>query len=187
MREVAVAVTLSEQRIDGERIYSGKILDLEVDRVKLPNGHVTIREVVRHPGAVVVVPVLSGDRLVLVRQYRYPVGKVLLELPAGKLDPGEEPSTCARRELGEEIGMSARRWTPLGSLYTTPGFSDEVLHVFLATDLQPQAGLGPDDDEFLEVSIMPKSEAFALARGGKIHDAKTLAGLFLWQLAARHE
>ncbi len=179
-----MSVTLFEERIDGEDVYSGKILKLEVDRVRLPNGHVTIREVVRHPGAVVVVPVLSDGRVVLVRQYRYPVAQVLLELPAGKLDPGEEPAACARRELGEEIGMSAARWASLGSIYTTPGFSDEILHIFLATDLRPLEGVGPDEDEFLDVTMIASDELVEMARKGQVHDAKTLAGLFLWQLRA---
>ena len=179
-----MAITLVEKRIDGQQVYSGKILNLEVDRVRLPNGHVTVREVVRHPGAAVVVPVLPDGRVVLVRQYRYPAGRVLLELPAGKLDAGEDPARCAQRELGEEIGMSPGRLTPLGRFFTTPGFSDEVLYMFLAEDLTALEGASPDDDEFLEVSIVARDELMEMARGGRIDDAKTLAGLFLWSLVA---
>ena len=176
---------LHEERIDGHLVYDGKVVHLEVDRVRLPNGHETIREVVRHQGAVVMLAIDGEDRVLLVRQYRYPVGRILMELPAGKLDPGEEPLACARRELAEETGMGAREWRRLGTLLTTPGFTDEAIHVFLATGLEPVEGAGPDEDEFLQAVRLPVNELEDLVRRGEVQDAKTLAALYLWRLTGR--
>jgi len=172
---------LLEERIGGQVIYEGKIVRLEVDRVRLPNGHETLREVVRHQGAVVMVALDRDQRLLMVRQYRYPIGRVLLELPAGKLDAGEKPLACAQRELAEETCFAARRWRQLGSLLTTPGFTDEIIHVFLAEELEVVEGAGPDEDEFLEALRIPVSEVMERIANGEIQDAKTLAAIFLWQ------
>jgi ADP-ribose pyrophosphatase len=173
---------LREERISGECVYEGRILDLEVDRVRLPSGAEASREVIRHCGAVVVLPLHDDGRIELVRQYRYPTGAVVLELPAGKLDPGEEPSRCAARELEEEVGWRAVGLHALGSFLTTPGFSDEVLHAFLATPLEPAPDAVPDPDEAIEIVTMTVAEALAACRSGEIRDSKTLATILLAQL-----
>ena len=173
---------LAEEKLDGERVYSGKILDLEVDRVRLPNGTEATREVVRHQGAAVILPLLGEGRVVLVKQFRYPSAEILLELPAGKIDPGESPAECIARELGEETGWRATGIHELGSFLTTPGFSDEVLHSFVATGLEPAPDVTPDPDEAIEIVTMDVGEAKAACRNGLIRDGKTLATFFLAQL-----
>ncbi len=173
---------LLEKKIDGERIYEGRILDLEVDRVLLASGNEASREVVRHKGAVVVLSLHENRRIELVRQYRYPTGTVLLELPAGKLDPGEEPVACAARELAEETGWKPIEIHELGSFFTTPGFTDEVLHAFIATPLEPAPEAVQDPDEAIENVTMTVEEALEACRDGSIQDSKTIATLFLAQL-----
>ena len=169
---------LWEEKIDGERVFSGRILDLEIDRVLLPNGGQALREVVRHRGAVVVLPLLPDGRIVLVRQHRYPTGEVLLELPAGKLDPSESPVDCAVRELEEETGWRAAKTVTLGWFYTTPGFTDEVLHSFVATGLEAVSDHAPDPDEAIEIVTWTVEQAFEGCRDGGIRDGKTIATLF---------
>jgi ADP-ribose pyrophosphatase len=174
-------VELHEHKISGRLVYEGRILDFEVDRVRLPSGVEAEREVVRHKGAVVVLPLHENGRIELVRQYRYPPDEILLELPAGKLDPGEEPRECAMRELAEETGWRAGEIHELGSFFTTPGFSDEVLHAFVATGLEPAPDVAPDPDEAIEIVTMTVDEALEACRDGTIRDGKTLATLFLAQ------
>ena len=173
---------LREEKISGKKIFEGRILDLDVDWVRLPSGTETTREVVRHLGAVVVLPLLPDGRVGLVRQYRYPMADVLLELPAGKLDPGEEPRECAERELAEEIGWRPGKTHDLGWFFTTPGFTDEVLHAFVATDLEPAPEIEPDPDEAIEIVTMPVDELLSACRDGHIHDGKTIAVILLAQL-----
>jgi len=173
---------LREEKIGGERIYQGKILDLEVDRVRMPSGNEATREVVRHRGAVVVLPLHEDRRIEFVRQYRYPMEEVLLELPAGKLDPGEEPIVCAGRELAEETGWKPVEIHELGSFYTTPGFTDEVLHAFIATPLEPAPDVAQDPDEAIDNVTMTIEEALDACRDGTIRDSKTLATILLAQL-----
>ncbi len=173
---------LREEKTSGERIYQGRILNLEVDRVRLPNGGEAEREVVRHKGAVVVLPLHENGRVELVRQYRYPPDEILLELPAGKLDSGEKPSECALRELAEETGWRAGEIHELGSFFTTPGFSDEVLHAFVATGLEPALDVEPDPDEAIEIVTMTVDETLEACRDGHIRDSKTLATLLLARL-----
>jgi len=173
---------LVEKKIDGERIYEGRILNLEVDRVLLASGNEATREVVRHKGAVVVLPLHEDRRIELVRQYRYPMGEVLLELPAGKLDPGEEPVECAGRELAEETGWRPVEIHELGSFFTTPGFTDEVLHAFIATPLESAPDIAQDPDEAIDNVTMTVEEALDACRDGSIRDSKTIATLFLAQL-----
>ena len=173
---------LQEKKIGGECVYKGRILDLEVDRVRLPSGGEGLREVIRHKGAVVVLPLHEDRRVELVRQYRYPTGEVVLELPAGKLDPGEEPVVCAGRELAEETGWNPVEIEELGSFFTTPGFSDEVLHAFIATPLEPASDVAQDPDEAIDNVTMTVEEALEACRDGTIRDSKTIATLFLAQL-----
>jgi ADP-ribose pyrophosphatase len=185
-RDKGVGVTerndLREERISGELVYQGKILDLEVDRVRMPSGNEATREVVRHRGAVVILPLHEDWRIELVRQHRYPTGEVLLELPAGKLDPGEDPIACAGRELAEETGWKPVEIHDLGSFFTTPGFTDEVLHAFIATPLEEAPEVAQDPDEAIENVVMTVDEALAACRSGEIRDSKTLATLLLARL-----
>jgi ADP-ribose pyrophosphatase len=162
-------------------VYAGRVVDLSIDRVRLPNGNITELEMIRHPGAAVAVPVVSIDGVphaLLVRQYRHAAGGWLLEVPGGKLDGPEDPEVCARREIVEEIGMEAGELTGLGSILTTPGFTDERIWLYLARDLQAAAG-GPalEDDEVMELERVPFAEAVSMAVDGRIVDAKTVACL----------
>ncbi|SMB98546.1 ADP-ribose pyrophosphatase [Thermanaeromonas toyohensis ToBE] len=169
---------LEEKCLKSERIYSGKILNLRRDIVELPNGQQASREVVEHSGAIGVVALEGDGRVYLVRQYRYPIGQITLEIPAGKLEEGEDPLDCARRELKEEAGIEAKRWEPLLTFYTTPGFSNEIMHLFLATELSPREA-APDQDEFLQIVALPLEEALEKVRKGEIADAKTILGLLV--------
>jgi len=176
---------LHETRIDGRRVFEGRMISVEVDRVRFADGAEAVREVVRHPGAVVVVPLLSDGRVLLERQFRYPAGLELVELPAGKLDPGEDPLECARRELAEETGHGAASWRLLASFYSAPGFCDEVMHCFLAEGLAPGAQGHTDDDERIELLAVPWAEALAMIDSGAIRDAKSIAGVLLADRARR--
>lgn len=171
---------LREIFLSSERIYDGKMVNLRRDTVRLPNGREASREVVEHPGAVAVVPVLPDGRILLVRQFRHPVGKVLLEIPAGKLDPGEDPDHCASRELEEETGFRAGTLLRKASIFTGPGFTDEVIHLYLARDLE-RTKMNPDDDEFLEPGAYTPEELRRMIREGTVCDAKTISGYFLLQ------
>lgn len=162
-------------------IFEGKVVRLYLDRVRLPNGREAEREVVLHWGAVGMVPVDADGKVFLVRQYRHAPGEDLLEIPAGKLSEGEEPLECAERELLEEIGCRAGRWVKLASFYTSPGFSDEMLHLYLAMDLR-EGEAYPEEEEFLEVVRMNLDEALTLVARGEIKDSKTVAGLALAKL-----
>ena len=155
--------------------YKGIIVDVQTDMVRLSNGAITMREVVKHPGGVCVAAVDEDGLVALVRQYRYPFGTHLWELPAGKLEPGEEPLPAAKRELSEETGLEAEHWTALGALYTSPGFSTETLYLYLATGLR-RGEAHPDPNEFLDVERIPLAELLARIDAGDIRDAKTVAG-----------
>ncbi len=151
-------------------------MNLRVDEIALPHGRTVTREIVEHPGAVVIVALDEEDRVALVRQYRHPIGRHLLELPAGGLEPGEQPLATAQRELREEVGLDAARWTSLGQFFSSPGFANELLYVFLAQDLQ-HAYAEADEDEDISVVRCSLSELYAHPE--QIEDAKSLAALLL--------
>lgn len=162
--------------ISSRTAFAGRIIAVRVDEITLPGGGTALREVVDHPGAVVMAALDDEDRIFLVRQYRHPIARELLELPAGTLEPGEEPLAAAKRELREEVGLEARRWTPLPSFFSSPGFVDERLHPFLAQDLVVVPA-EPDDDEVISVVRYPL--AALREHLDQIADAKTLATLLL--------
>lgn len=162
--------------LESRRIFKGRVVDLSVDRVRLPNGKLCELELIRHPGAAAVVPVDASGNVLLIRQYRYATGGFLLEVPAGKLDPGESPETCGAREVQEETGFRAARLVPMGWIWTTPGFTDEKIWLFLGRDLTP-AEQGLQDDEVLSVERLPLNEAASMALRGEITDAKSIAAL----------
>lgn len=164
--------------LERQAIFEGKVLQLYLDKVRLPNGMEAEREVVMHRGAVAMVALDEDDGVFLVRQYRHAPAADLVEIPAGKLAEGEDPGQCARRELMEEIGYDADDWIRLASFYTSPGFSDEMLHLYLARKLRP-AEAEADEDEFLEIIHVPLVEAISMVSRGEIEDAKTVAGLAL--------
>ncbi len=167
---------LREKQLESEQLFEGKIVRLYRDTVELPNGKTAFREVVRHPGGVIILPIDGEGNVRMVRQFRYPFGRAILEIPAGKLEYGEEPFSAARRELSEEIGATAERWTDLGKLLPTPGFCDEVHHLYLARELT-FGETHPDEDEFLEQVKLPFDEAWAMAADGRLQDGKTVAAL----------
>lgn len=169
-----------ETRLSSQCLYDGRVVRLELDAVRLASGLETQREVIRHPGAVVIVPLTDDGRVVLIRQYRYAAGRTLLELPAGTLDhPGEEPQAAAERELLEETGHRAREWRRIAGFFSAPGFCDELLHCYLALGAQPAGEAAPDPDETVETVLLPLSAAQTMARRGELADAKTICGLLL--------
>jgi ADP-ribose pyrophosphatase len=159
--------------LESRTVFEGRVLGLDVDRVRLRNGRVSELEVVRHPGAVAIAAMTPDGDVLLVRQFRYATGDWLLEVPAGKLDPGEEPAAAAARELEEETGYRAGRLEPMGWVWTTPGFSNETIHLYLALDLEP-ARQALEDDEVLTVERLPLGEAVERALDGGLHDSKSV-------------
>lgn len=159
-----------------ENIYSGRVVDLTVETIEFPDGKEMTRELVRHPGAVAIVPMISPNEIVMIKQFRYSARGEIWEIPAGTLEPNEAAAECAHRELIEEIGYQAGKLEPLGGFYTSPGFCNEYLHLFRATDLRPaQAHL--DKDEQIEVHTMTLQQALQKIETGEIIDAKTIIGL----------
>jgi len=161
-----------------QSVYHGRVFNIRVDTVRLPDDRVMQLDVVEHQVSVALLPIDTEAQVWFVRQYRHAAGQNLLELPAGTLDGDESPEDCARREAREEIGMAVGNLQELGGFFLTPGYSTEYLHVYLATDLHP-APLEADADEFLSVEKIPLQQVFRLVESGQIHDAKTLAALFL--------
>lgn len=176
--------------ISSRRVYTGRIINLDIDTVSFPTGATGELEMIRHPGAAAVVPFLEDPRapdplVVLIRQFRHAAGGYVWEVPAGRLDPGETPERCARRELEEEAGLVAGELRPLLTIFTTPGFTDERIHLFLASSLQPGA-LRPESDEFVEVHRLRWSEVRELICRGEVVDGKTLVCLMFVE-SCRHE
>jgi ADP-ribose pyrophosphatase len=169
-------VTDLPRLIDSDTVYTGRLFNVDLDRIEMANGVVAYRETLRHPGAVAMIPVLADGRLLLVTQYRHAAGRRLLELPAGTLERGEEPRAAVDRELQEEVGMRPLRVQPLGGLFVAPGYTTEYIHLFVCTDLV-EAKLSGDDDEDIEVETLSLEEALAGVDSGEIADAKSVIGL----------
>ena len=165
-------------------LYNGKVLNVVLEKVTLPNGAIKDREIVRHPGAAAMVPLLNDGKVVLIRQYRHAVGEFLWEIPAGTLEPDEEPIECARRELVEETGYEASSFDKLAEILPAPGYTDEHIHIFLSTGLK-LTGQKLEDDEILEHRPTPFDTALEMITKGEIQDAKTIAGLLLTSLRSR--
>jgi ADP-ribose pyrophosphatase len=172
---------MSVGKRSGRRVYSGRVINLDVDVVEFPNGSTGELELFRHPGASAVVPFLSdpeGDdpQILLIKQYRYAADGYLYEIPAGRLDAGEDPETCAHRELREETGCTAKTMRHLYTMYTTPGFTDEKIHIFLAADLT-QGDAAREADEFLTVEAVKLSRGLEMVKSGELKDGKTAIGI----------
>ncbi len=170
-----------DAQIKTTRIYTGRVISLDVDQVRFPDGTTGELEIIRHPGASAIVPFVSDPagsdpQVLLLKQYRYATGGTLYEIPAGRLEPGELPAACARRELLEETGCSAESMVPLTSMFTTPGFTDERIHLFLASGLT-RGESRREADEFIEVETVSLSTALQMVESGQIQDAKTALGL----------
>ncbi|HIY09210.1 MAG TPA: NUDIX hydrolase [Firmicutes bacterium] len=177
-------MSYEERTTHQERVYAGRILNLRRDQVLLPDGRPTTREVVEHPGGVSILALEEDGTVLLVRQYRYPYRQELLEIPAGKREPGEDPEACGRRELEEETGRVADQFTLLATLYPTPAYCTEVIYVYLATGLH-KTRQHLDEGEFLSVVEMPLEEAVSLAVEGKLPDAKTQIALLKYDALRR--
>ena len=168
-------------KVASRRVYTGRVVSLDVDEVRFPDGTIGELEMIRHSGASAVVPLLDSSKdpnVLLIRQYRYAADRYLHEIPAGRLDPGESPEACAERELREETGYSTRRLRRLTTIYTTPGFTDELIHIFMAEDLSNGVA-SREPDEFMELDPLPLSRAVAMVHSGDIVDAKTALALLL--------
>ncbi len=169
---------LVERLLEGSQVYQGHFLDVRRDRVALPDGRAAHREYIRHPGAVMIIPLLDDGRLLMERQFRYPMGRVMLEFPAGKLDAGESPLFCGQRELLEETGYSAAEWAYAGVLHNAIAYSDEGIHIYFARGLN-KGEQQLDEGEFLELVTHTVEDLDRMAARGELTDAKTLIGL-LW-------
>ncbi|MCL4488447.1 MAG: NUDIX hydrolase [Chloroflexi bacterium] len=169
---------MGEQLIRSEYLYRGRVITLRLDQVRLDGEHkkVTVREIVEHRGAAVIIPMDDQNRVLMVRQYRAAAARELLEVPAGTMNEGEDPAMCATRELKEETGYQAGVWEPLGHIYSSPGFSTEKMHLFLARQLR-QSQASPEEDEDITVQWVPLGEAIGMIERGELVDAKTIVGL----------
>ena len=165
--------------INRRTVYQGRVIEVQVDDVEVRDGMNVRRDVIRHPGAVVMLAVDADERILWIRQHRWAAGKEMLELPAGTLEPNEAPDACARRELAEETGFAASTWQALGGFYSAPGFCDEYLYAFAASGLTPEQADG-DDDEEITLEPLTLDETFARIESGEIEDAKSLSTLMLY-------
>lgn len=174
---------LEEKTIATEKIYDGRVISLQIDEVVLPNGNKAKRELIRHPGAVAIIAITDDNKLVMVEQYRKALDKTIIEIPAGKLEKGEEPDVCAKRELEEETSYDCAELQLLTSFYTSPGFADEIVHVYLATGLtKKEDAAGLDEDEFVNLMELTVDEALQAITEKKIYDAKTIFAVQYIQL-----
>lgn len=174
---------LIEKMISSKEIFKGRVIDLYVEEVQLPNGNKSTREIVKHPGAVAVIAITPEDKIVMVEQFRKPLGRTIVEIPAGKLEKGEEPEVTAKRELEEETGYTCSDLRPLISFYTSPGFADELVHLFITEKLVKLKELVQlDEDEFLDVKEVTLEEAMEMVQNQQIYDAKTAFAVQYLQL-----
>lgn len=172
-----------EKTLKTKKIYEGRIIRLQVDDVELPNGQIGKREIIKHPGAVAVIPITEDGKIIMVEQYRKALERTLIEIPAGKLEIGEEPLVTAERELEEETGYKANKLEYITGFYTSPGFADELIHIYLATGLEKvEHPLPQDEDEFVELYEVTLDEAVQLMEKNKIYDAKTAYAITYLQL-----
>ncbi len=172
------------------KLYEGRVFNIIIDDVEYPSGNKSVREVAEHPGGAVALAVFADNQIILVRQFRYPFGEYTWELPAGKLDRNEDPLHCAQRELEEETGYRARDWEKLTTIYTSPGFCSEILHIYLATTVTPSPGGKKleEGEQTMTTSILPLSKAIEMIERQEIFDSKTICGIFLGErkLEARY-
>ena len=176
-----------EKTVKSEKIFSGKIIDIRVDTVRLPNGNTSTREIVDHPGGVGIIPITDRQEVIMVRQFRKPVDEVCLEIPAGRLNYGEDPYACGIRELEEETGYKSKHIRSLGHFYSTPGITNEILHLYMATGLY-KGEINLDEDEFVETEVIPLLQLVDMVMRGDIRDAKSMiAVLKVWQLMQQQE
>ncbi|XLG10853.1 isopentenyl pyrophosphate and dimethylallyl pyrophosphate dip [Bacillus subtilis] len=182
-REMKEMKSLEEKTIAKEQIFSGKVIDLYVEDVELPNGKASKREIVKHPGAVAVLAVTDEGKIIMVKQFRKPLERTIVEIPAGKLEKGEDPEYTALRELEEETGYTAKKLTKITAFYTSPGFADEIVHVFLAEELSVlEEKRELDEDEFVEVMEVTLEDALKLIESREVYDAKTAYAIQYLQL-----
>ncbi len=170
-------MNFNEKTITSEKKFEGKIINVEVLDVELPDGKKGYREIVNHPGGVGIVALTDENKILMVRQFRKPIEKDIIEIPAGKLEKGEDPLVCGKRELEEETGYKAKEFVSLGYLYPSPGFANEVTHLYLAWGLE-KGRVNPDEDEYLDILEVPVQEVYSLIMKNEINDAKTVIGFF---------
>ena len=173
---MAIFMDKTEKTLHSQTVFDGRVIHVKHDRVLCPNGQESMREIVEHRGGVAVVAVTEQDEIYLVRQYRYALGRELLEIPAGKLEEGEDPSSAIKRELEEEIGAVAATWQDLGYIIPTCGYCSEKIHLYLAKNLT-STHTNPDADEFLDIVKYPKTKVMEMCKNGQINDAKTICAL----------